>query len=73
MSLSSVFGLVLQGAAQLQIAIEKANHAIAQLEDLNRILEYINLIIGLTQNILFVVGTGDVARIAVILRQIGQL
>jgi len=62
-----------QGATKLQFAIDKANQAIAQLAELNRILRYINLIIGLTQNILFVINTGDVAQIAVILDQIGQL
>jgi hypothetical protein len=62
-----------QGATKLQFAIDKANQAIAELEELNRILGYINLIIGLTQNILFVINTGDVARVAVILDQIGQL
>ncbi|WP_103667840.1 hypothetical protein [Pseudanabaena sp. BC1403] len=62
-----------QGATKIQFATDKANEAIAQLEKLNKILQYINLIIGLTQNILFVINTGDVAKIAVILDEIGKL
>ncbi len=61
------------GATRLQFSINKANQAIAQLEEVNKILGYINLLIGLTQNILFVINTGDVTRIAIIIDQIDAL
>lgn len=61
------------GATRLEFSINKANQAIAQLEEVNKILGYINLLIGLTQNILFVINTGDVIRIATIIDQIDSL
>ncbi|NUN66397.1 hypothetical protein HCU40_16955 [Pseudanabaena biceps] len=70
---SSIIVDLNQGVAKIQTAIDKANEAIAQLQKLNNILRYINLIIGLVQNILFIANTGDVARIAIILDQIDQL
>jgi hypothetical protein len=70
---SSIIVDLNQGAARLQTAIDKSNEAIAQLQKLNNILRYINLIIGLVQNILSIANTGDVAGIAIILDQIDQL
>jgi hypothetical protein len=60
-------------AKSIQEGIEKANEAIAQLQQVNRILQFVNSTINLVQTIISTISTGNIANIATIINQIREL
>ena len=60
-------------AQQIQFSIDKANQAIAQLQDINEMLQFVNSIVNLSGSLLSVISTPNPANIASIINQIANL
>ena len=60
-------------AKKIELSIEKANKAIEELKEIDKILGFVNAMINLAQNLIGAVTTGDFALIASSIDQIANL
>ncbi|MGB5633339.1 MAG: hypothetical protein WBM44_27095 [Waterburya sp.] len=58
---------------QIQFSIDKANQAIAELQNINKMLQFVNSIVNLSGSLLNVITTPNIANIAGIINQIASL
>lgn len=62
-----------QPKQEIEFSIDRARKGIAELQEINKILQFVNLAVQLVGNIALTIGTGNVANIATIIDDISQL
>lgn len=60
-------------AQQIQFSIDKANQAIAQIQDINEILQFVNSIVNLSSTLLNTISMPNPVNISGIINQIANL